>query len=80
MLKYHGMVFFFFNIFFFFNADHVFKVFIEFVTMLLLSYALIFGQEACSILAPQPGMEPAPPALEVEVLTTAPPGSLMVWS
>ena len=33
-----------------------------------------FGQEACSILAPQPGMEPEPPALEGEVLTTAPPG------
>ena len=33
-----------------------------------------FGQEARSILAPQPGMEPEPPALEGEVLTTAPPG------
>ena len=34
----------------------------------------IFGPEACKILAPQPGIEPAPPALEGEVLTTAPPG------
>ena len=73
MLKHHGMVFFFFN--FFLNAVNFFKIFIEFVTVLLLSYALFFGQEACSILTPQPGMEPAPPALEDEFLTTAPPGS-----
>ena len=33
-----------------------------------------FGQEACGILAPRPGIEPAPPALEGEVLTTGPPG------
>nr|XP_058899965.1 interleukin-34 isoform X3 [Kogia breviceps] len=29
---------------------------------------------ACGILAPQPGIEPAPTALEGEVLTTGPPG------
>ena len=34
----------------------------------------IFGHEACGILAPRPGIEPAPPALEGEVLTTGPPG------
>ena len=33
-----------------------------------------FGPEACGILAPWPGIEPAPPALEGEVLTTGPPG------
>ena len=33
-----------------------------------------FGHEACGILAPWPGIEPAPPALEGEVLTTGPPG------
>ena len=33
-----------------------------------------FGHEACGILVPQPGIEPAPPALEDEVLTTEPPG------
>ena len=32
-----------------------------------------FGQEARGILAPRPGIEPAPPALEGEVLT-GPPG------
>ena len=35
---------------------------------MLLFYALVFfGQEACGILAPWPGTEPAPPALEGEV-------------
>ena len=33
-----------------------------------------FGHEACGILAPQPGIEPTPPALEGEVLTTGPSG------
>ena len=33
-----------------------------------------FGREACGIRVPRPGMEPAPPALEGEVLTTGSPG------
>ena len=33
-----------------------------------------FGHEACGILVPRPGIEPTPPALESEVLTTGPPG------
>ena len=33
-----------------------------------------FGPEACGILARRPGIEPASPALEDEVLTTGPPG------
>ena len=33
-----------------------------------------FGHEACGILAPQPGIEPAPPTLEGKVLSTGPPG------
>ena len=37
-------------------------------------YVLVFGHNAGGVLAPQPGMEPAPPALEGEVLTTGPPG------
>ena len=48
----------------------IFKAFIEFVTILLLFYILVFGHEACGILAPRPGIEPASPALEGEVLTT----------
>ena len=55
--------------------DH-FKVFIEFVAALLLLYVcwLVFGYEACGILAPRPGIKPIPPALGSVVLTTGPPG------
>ena len=35
---------------------------------------LVFGHEACAILAPWLGMEPTAPALEGEILTTGPPG------
>ena len=52
----------------------IFKVFIEAITILFLFYVLVFGLEACGILAPQPGIEPTPPALEGKVLTTGPPG------
>ena len=38
-----------------------------------------FGRQACGILAPWPGIEPAPPALEGEVLTTGPPGKSQWW-
>ena len=61
----------------------IFKVFIEFVTILFLFYALfvcvcfaffvclfVFGQEACGILAFQPWIESTSPILEGEVLTT----------
>ena len=51
----------------------ILKVFIEFVTILLLFYILVFGHETCGILAPQPGIKLAPSALEGEVLTTGPP-------
>ena len=33
-----------------------------------------FVHEAYGILAPQPGIEPAAPTLEAEILTTGPPG------
>ena len=49
----------------------VLKVFIEFVNSLCFCFmSLFFGHEACGILAPRPGIELAPPALEGEVLTT----------
>ena len=52
-----------------------FKVFLEFVTVLLLFFTLwFFGLESCGILAPQTGIEPAAPALESEVLITGLPG------
>ena len=53
----------------------IFKVFIEFVTIVLLFFMFcFFGQEACGILAPRARIEPAPPALESEILTPGPPG------
>ena len=45
----------------------IFKVFMEFVTILFLFYVLGFSHEAHRILAPQPGIKPAAPALEGEV-------------
>ena len=40
----------------------------------------IFGPEACQILVPWPGMEPAPPALEGDILITGLPGkSSLLW-
>ena len=51
------------------------KVFIESVTTLLLLFMFwFFGQESCGILIHQPGIKPAPPALEGEMLTTVLPG------
>ena len=53
----------------------ILKVFIKFVTILFLFYSVFyFGYKACGILASPPRAEPAPPALEGEVLTTGLPG------
>ena len=52
----------------------IFKVFIGFVTILLLFHILDFGPKAYGILAPWPGIEHVPPAMESKVLTTGPPG------
>ena len=49
-----------------------FKIFIEFVTVLLLFY--VFGLEACGISAPRSGIKPPPPTLEGDALTTGLPG------
>ena len=65
----------FFLIYIYFWCEPFLKSFIEFVTILLLFYVLVFWlRVACGILAPWPGIEPVPPALEGEVLTTGPPG------
>ena len=60
----------------------IFKVFIEFVTILLLFYVLvfIFGPEAWGFLVHLPGIKPTPPALEGEVLTTGPSGKSLFAS
>ena len=64
-----------FSKFFFFLMWVIFKVFIEFVTTLLLFYILgFFGRETCGILVLRPGIERVPPVSESEVLTTGPPG------
>ena len=54
----------------------IFKVFLGFVTLLLLLFMLwFFGSEARGILAPYPSeVEHTPLTLEDEVLTTALPG------
>ena len=53
----------------------IFKVFIVFVTILLLFYVLSsFACEAHGILASQPGIKPTAPVLEGEVFTTESPG------
>ena len=61
----------------------IFKVFIEFVTTLLLFYIVaFFGCKACGVLAPKPGIESAhtpPPALEGKVLTTGAPGKSFLF-
>ena len=64
-----------------FDMDH-FTVFIEFITILLLlyvSFVAVVQTQACEILAPQPGVELALPALESEVLTTESPGKSQIF-
>ena len=58
----------------FFLMYTIFKVFSEFITILLLFYILSFWPQACGILAPQTGIELAPPSLKDKVLITGPPG------
>ena len=52
----------------------IFKVFIEFLQYCFCFMFWFLGREACGISAPRQGVEPIPPALEGEVLTTGPPG------
>ena len=52
---------------------HFLKVFIEFVTVLVLLFFMFCfsGCETCRILALRPGLEPAPPPFKGKVLTTS---------
>ena len=52
--------------------NHFLKVFIEFITVLLLFYVLVVWPQGMWDLVPQAGIKPVPPALEGAVLT---PGS-----
>ena len=56
----------------------IFKVFIEFVTILFLFWFFVW--ESCGILAPLPGVKPTPHALESKVLTTGPLGKSLSQS
>ena len=59
----------------------IFKVFIEFVTILLLFY-VFFGFLATRHMGsylPDQGSNPNPPTLEGEVLTTGPPGKSLYY-
>ena len=53
----------------------ILKVFIESVTRLLLFYALVFWPRGMWDFNSLPGIEPSPPALEGEILTTGLQGS-----
>ena len=56
-----------------------FKDLIEFITIWLLFYVFWFWcRKACGILAPSPGIEFVPPALEGKVLTIALPGKFFI--
>ena len=55
---------------FFFLTWTIFKVFIEFLTILF----MFFGFKACGILTPQSGIKPTILELEGEISTTGPPG------
>ena len=55
--------FLFFFLRFFFSVDLFYKLLIEFVIILLLSYVLGFGFSACGILAPGPRIETSIPCI-----------------
>ena len=61
----------------------MFKVFIEFVTKLILFsdwfVLFFFGCVACGVLGPRPGIKPGPFALEGTVLTTSTREALQSW-
>ena len=67
--------------FFFLMWTFFFKVFIEFVIILPLFFLMfqIFYLKACGILAPQPGIDPTPPTLESEVLTSGLPWKSLAY-
>ena len=71
------VLFFFFKNFFLMWT--IFKVFIEFVTILLLFYVLVFWPRGMWDLSSPPGIEPTPSALEGEVLATGPQGKSLFF-
>ena len=59
---------------FFFDVDHFLKSLSNLLQYCFCFMFWFFGCKECGILAPQPGIEPTPSALESQVLTTGPPG------
>ena len=59
----------------FLNVDHFLKFLLNLLQYCFCFMFWIFGHKACGVLALQPGIEPAPPALEGKVLTTGLPGT-----
>ena len=58
----------------FFDADHLKSLYRICHNIPFVFYVLAFWPKACGILAPQPGIEPVPPALEGDFLAPGPPG------
>ena len=62
----------------------IFKVFVDFVTILLLGLLFVLfcsiGHRACGILAPQPGIKLTHHAMQSEVLTSGLPGKSPPYS
>ena len=58
----------------------IFKVCIQFITILLCVLCFGSGHEARDTLAPWPGTKPTSLVLEGKVLTTGPPGESPIWS
>ena len=58
-----------------FDVDHFKKFFVILVTILFFCFLFwFFDHAACESLAPQPRIEPEPPALEGQILATGLPG------
>ena len=66
--------FFFFFLDLFFWCGPFLKSLLNLLQYCFCSLCCFFGREACGILAPRPGIEPALPAVEGEVPATGPPG------
>ena len=70
-----GSLFIFSIYFYFFDVDHCQRLYGICYNIAPVSRFGLFGREACGILALRPGIQPTPPALEGEVLTSDGQGS-----
>ena len=59
---------------FFFDVAHFLKSLLNLSQYRFCFMSWLFGTEAHGILAPQPGTEPVPPAVEGKILISGPPG------